>query len=67
MVLGCVSAVFGLALFWLLPDTPMQARYLTDAEKVAVLQYVAANKTGVRCSSFKLAQLVEIIRDPQIW
>lgn len=45
----------------------MKARYLTDAEKVAILQYVAANKTGVRCSSFKFAQLVEIIRDPQIW
>ena len=45
----------------------MKARYLTLAETVAMLQYVAANKIRVHCSSFKFAHLLEIIIGPQIW
>jgi len=37
LTLGLVTVVIGLCTFFLLPDTPMKARWMSDAEKVALL------------------------------
>jgi hypothetical protein len=65
--LGCVSVAFGGFLFWYLPDTPMNARFLSESEKVAVLRQVASNKTGVKDTRFKMDHVRELVSDPQIW
>ncbi|KAF2167063.1 hypothetical protein M409DRAFT_66146 [Zasmidium cellare ATCC 36951] len=67
LVLGVVSVLLGLVTWWLLPDTPMNARFLTDAEKTAVIQYVAVNQTGVSSHKFERSHIIAALTDPQIW
>ncbi|OQN97274.1 hypothetical protein B0A48_16816 [Cryoendolithus antarcticus] len=67
LVLGIVTVVLGVVTWFALPDSPMAARFLTDAEKSAVLQHVSVNKTGVLNTHFKPAQILEAAGDPQIW
>ncbi|EMC91338.1 hypothetical protein BAUCODRAFT_571091 [Baudoinia panamericana UAMH 10762] len=67
LLLGCLSIAFGLCLFVCLPDTPMHAKFLSDQQKVALLHHISVNKTGVRATTFRLRQVVDFLRDPQIW
>ena len=45
----------------------MQARFLSNEEKVALLEHVKSNQTGVEGRRFIPRQLVEAISDFQIW
>ena len=45
----------------------MQARFLTNEEKVALLQHIKINQTGVENKKFIPQQLLEGILDVQIW
>lgn len=67
IVMGLITSLIGVATFWILPDTPMKAKFLSDAEKTALLNHVAVNKTGIENHNFKLAHLKEIFLDIQIW
>lgn len=50
-----------------LPDTPMQARFLSNEEKVALLEHIKSNQTGVEGRRFIPKQLMEALSDFQIW
>ncbi|KAI9670080.1 MAG: hypothetical protein M1829_004807 [Trizodia sp. TS-e1964] len=67
VVLGCVTVVIGFLTAWILPDTPMKARFLSEAEKVAVLKHVSVNQTGIQNKNFKLSQVWEVLLDVQLW
>ena len=67
VVLGVVTVVIGMATGVLLPDTPMQARFLSEGEKVVLLKHVAVNRTGIRNRGFKARQVFELVLDAQIW
>lgn len=67
VVLGCLTVVLGFAALWILPDSPMSAGFLNDAEKTALLQHVSENQTGVRGRTVKRSQLLEAAKDPQAW
>ena len=67
MVLGCVTVVIGLCTFFFLPDTPMQARWLTDEEKVVHLKRVSVNQTGIRDREFRIGEIREALVDPQVY
>jgi MFS family permease len=67
VALGCVTVVIGMATLLLIPDTPMQAKWLTDAEKVALLKHVSVNRTGIQSRTFRPRQIVEALTDPQLY
>lgn len=67
VVLGVVTVVIGVTTGVWLPDTPMQARFLGEAEKVVLLKHVAANQTGIRNRGFKARQVLEVVLDVQMW
>jgi MFS family permease len=67
VTLGCITVVIGLCTFFFLPDTPMKARWLSDTEKVALLNHVSVNCTGIRDSKFKIEEIIEAFVDPQIY
>ena len=67
IVMGLTTSLIGVAAFWILPDTPMKATFLSDAEKTALLEHVAVNQTGIENHQFKWSHLKEIILDIQIW
>lgn len=67
VVLGCVTVGLGFVTVLVLPDSPMSARFLSDAEKTAILQHVSVNRTGVSNRRFKLAHIWEALLDVQLW
>ncbi|OSS53969.1 hypothetical protein B5807_01780 [Epicoccum nigrum] len=67
ITLGCLTVVIGLATLLLIPDTPMQAKWLTDAEKVALLKHVSVNRTGIQSRTFQPRQILDALTDPQLY
>ncbi|KAI4116275.1 MAG: hypothetical protein LQ338_007742 [Usnochroma carphineum] len=67
IVLGLVTVIIGFVTLFFLPDTPMQARFLSEAEKVMLLKHVAINQTGIRNKHYKASQALEVLRDIQLW
>jgi MFS family permease len=67
VTLGCVTIIIGLCVVFFLPDTPMKAHWLSDTEKVALLDHVSVNQTGMRDTHFKIEEIVEALLDPQIY
>ena len=67
LVLGLVTAVVGGLTFFFIPDTPMKAPWLTDSEKVALLQHVSQNQTGVWSTTLNVKQIWEAVLDVQLW
>ncbi|OJJ96084.1 hypothetical protein ASPACDRAFT_1907172 [Aspergillus aculeatus ATCC 16872] len=67
LVIGLVTVVIGVLTFLLIPDTPMEATWLSDDEKVALLQHVSVNQTGVWSRKFNFKQIWEAVLDVQLW
>lgn len=67
VVLGVVTVVIGIATAFIIPDSPMTARFLSEVEKTALLKHVSVNKTGVQNMHFKPKHLLEAVTDIQIW
>ncbi|KAF4120123.1 Major Facilitator Superfamily [Geosmithia morbida] len=67
VVLGVLTAVIGLSVFTLMPDTPMKATWLSDNEKVALLKHVSVNQTGIESRKFRPRQILEALCDPQMY
>lgn len=67
VALGCLTVVIGLGTLLLIPDTPMHALWLTDAEKVALLKHVSVNRTGIQSTAFQSRQILEAFMDPQLY
>ena len=67
VVLGVVTVTIGFATILLLPDTPMKAHFLSEAEKVALLKHVAVNQTGIENKRIKIGHVLEILTDIQLW
>ncbi|KAK0736461.1 major facilitator superfamily domain-containing protein [Apiosordaria backusii] len=67
LTLGLVTVIVGSAVIIFLPDTPMQAKFLTDNEKVALLKHVSVNQTGVENRKFRGKEILEALMDPQVY
>ena len=67
-MLGLLTVCLAVAIFFLVPDTPMEAKFLNDQEKVSLLEHVKINQTGIENRrSFSFAQLKEAVLDFQLW
>ncbi|KAK3182004.1 hypothetical protein K4F52_006743 [Lecanicillium sp. MT-2017a] len=67
ITLGIITVVVGSCTFLFLPDTPMQAKWLSNVEKLALLKHVSVNQTGVQSRKFRGKEILEALFDPQIW
>ncbi|CAM1501410.1 Fc.00g105720.m01.CDS01 [Cosmosporella sp. VM-42] len=67
VVLGSITVVIGLCTFFFLPDTPMNATWLSDSEKVALLKHVSVNQTGIHSRKFRPTEILEALCDPQLY
>jgi MFS family permease len=67
LTLGGVTFLVGAISFYWIPDTPMNARFLSVEEKVAILRHVSVNMTGVANHKARPAEIWEAVKDPQIY
>ncbi|KAJ4498542.1 MFS general substrate transporter [Lentinula lateritia] len=71
IITGILSFITAAAFWFLFPDSPTTACFLTPEERVTAIQRVKVNQTGVGNKHFKKEQQVslfyEAIRDPKTW
>ncbi|GAO16713.1 hypothetical protein UVI_02002590 [Ustilaginoidea virens] len=67
VTLGCITVVCGICTFLFIPDTPMEAKWLSITEKAALLKHVSVNQTGIQNRKFRIREIKEALLDPQIY
>lgn len=66
LVFGLLTIGLGIVIVFLLPDNPMTAR-LTPSEKVAAIERVRTNQTGIENKIWKWHQFRETTADVKTW
>ncbi|KAH6663272.1 major facilitator superfamily domain-containing protein [Plectosphaerella plurivora] len=66
-IAGAATLLWGIALWWLFPDTPQLAKGFTDEEREMILERVRENNAGAENKKFKFYQLREALTDLQLW
>ena len=66
-MIGGITVIVGALVAIYLPDSPVQARRFTDAEKVAVLMRVKDNHSGTQNRRIKRSQVFSAFKDPRVW
>ncbi|CAJ2509432.1 Uu.00g144580.m01.CDS01 [Anthostomella pinea] len=66
LLAGALTFLFGLFCF-AMPSSPVSPRFLTKEERFAAVERLRYGQTGVRCTTFKWAQLREALLDVKIW
>lgn len=53
VVVGLMTVVVGVTFYFHIPDTPAQARFLSDEEKLIVIERIRSNQQGFGNKNFK--------------
>ncbi|KAF2405187.1 MFS general substrate transporter [Trichodelitschia bisporula] len=67
IALGIITLFVAGLCFYYLPDTPMNSRWLSTEEKVAILKHVSVNMTGISNHKPRPGELLEAAKDVQIY
>jgi MFS family permease len=67
LITGSINVVYSLFLCLVLPDSPMNARFLTAEEKFWAVKRLASNRTGISNRVWKWDQVREALSDVRIW
>ncbi|KZF24812.1 putative MFS allantoate transporter [Xylona heveae TC161] len=67
LVLGLLTAVIGIIFFFILPNSPLSAGFLSPAEKRLHAERLRENEQGIGSNIFKRAQVYEALKDPNTW
>ncbi|KAH7024359.1 major facilitator superfamily domain-containing protein [Microdochium trichocladiopsis] len=64
---GGMTVVWGVVLWFFLPDSIYTAKRFTVEEKTLLLARTVSNQTGTMNRTIKKEQIFEVFRDPQVW
>ncbi|QEU60787.1 hypothetical protein KDRO_D04820 [Kluyveromyces lactis] len=67
IIVGCLTIFNGLLILFIMPNTPADARFLNDREKLAVLERIRGNNQGFGSKTFKWHQMRECFMDMRTW
>ncbi|KAK3900814.1 allantoate permease [Staphylotrichum tortipilum] len=67
LVFGGCTVAFSALCFLFLPDTPLNARFLTPEERAKAVFRVENNLTGIKSDEWKRGQVIEALCDPSTW
>lgn len=67
ILIGSVSLVWSLFVIWFLPDSPINAKFLTEREKYYAVKRISENKTGVDNDEWKWSQVREGFLDVRMY
>ncbi|CZR57839.1 related to permease of the major facilitator superfamily [Phialocephala subalpina] len=67
LLTGSINLLYSIVLYFFLPDSPMNAFFLTKEEKWHAVQRLAENKTGMENHKWKWDQAIESVVDPKFW
>ncbi|KAI5475482.1 MFS general substrate transporter [Pseudohyphozyma bogoriensis] len=66
-LIGSVSFLTGVLLFFTLPDSPVTVTWLNPREKAIAVERVASSQTGIKNAHFKWDQAKEALTDYRVW
>lgn len=67
LVLGSVTIVWSIVLFFCLPDSPLTTKGLNEAERSLAIRRLERNNAGTISHTFNKAQFIEAFRDYKLW
>ncbi|KAF8268361.1 MFS general substrate transporter [Lactarius quietus] len=67
LITGTLTLITAILFFFLFPDSPTNAWFLTIDEKAKAVQRIKENQTGVENKHFKKAQMIEALTDKKTW
>ena len=67
LVLGSITTVWSVILFFCLPDSPMETKGLTESERQLAIQRLNRNKAGTINHTFNRHQFFEAFRDYKMY
>lgn len=63
MVIGSVTSVWAIALFFLLPDNPIHAYFLNERQRIVAVERLRADQIGIENKTVKRDQVIETFTD----
>lgn len=67
LFLGLLTSVVGVIFWFVLPDSPLSATFLSAEEKALHAERMRGNEQGIGNRVFKRGQFWEAMRDPNTW
>ena len=67
MFCGLLTVAYAVAVLILMPDSPMEAKYLTDREKIVAVERLRANQMGVASRQWRWDHVWESLLDLKTW
>ena len=67
LIFGAMTITWSIGIFFLLPDTPMKARFLSKQDRAKAVLRVKENMTGIKNNKIKWSQVRECLLDVKTW
>ncbi|KAL4934623.1 major facilitator superfamily domain-containing protein [Aspergillus undulatus] len=67
LIQGIATVIFGVAIWFLLPDFPETANWLTEREKKFIQARLPSNAPRASEKNFKLHEVIDALKDLRLW
>ncbi|KAJ5287006.1 hypothetical protein N7478_002692 [Penicillium angulare] len=67
LVTGLLTIVLGVVFLWIVPDSQLNARWLSKEDRILAVARVQVNQQGIGNKHFKMYQVKEALLDPMTW
>jgi hypothetical protein len=67
LLFGGITLAWSILCWFLIPDSPLNAWFLSKEDQVKAIERVQDNLTGIKNHHFKRYQVVEALLDPKTW
>ncbi|KZT26575.1 MFS general substrate transporter [Neolentinus lepideus HHB14362 ss-1] len=67
IITGAITLITSVLFWFLFPDSPTNAWFLTPEERVLAVERIKVNQTGVENKRFKKEQALEVFKDPKTY
>jgi MFS transporter, ACS family, allantoate permease len=67
IIVGLLTLVTSVLFWFFFPDSPTNAWFLSEEERIMAIQRIKVNQTGIENKRWKKDQFIETIVDPKVW
>lgn len=64
---GVATVLLSVWFYWVIPDSQLNARWLSERDRVLAVERVRCNQQGIGNKRFKIHQFKEAMTDPMTW
>ncbi|KAJ5527699.1 hypothetical protein N7513_011858 [Penicillium frequentans] len=67
IIFGIITFIFGIVMLLRLPDSPTDAKFLTEEERIIAVERLKDNQAGFKNNEIDRGQILEAFKDVQTW